>query len=168
MQSPRESSGFNLPSFERTGGFNSERMKYNLRKAGFKDYELLYNINKQAFKPYVEKVWGWDEDSQRERFKSSFEIKNTSLLIVNKKPVGFYKVDYGKDKIFVESIALIKDFQSKGIGTKILQKIIQDSEKRNLPIYLRVLKVNNRAKMLYERLGFKQYAETKTHFLMIR
>jgi hypothetical protein len=44
-------------------------LKYNFKKATVKDYELPYGINKDAFKPYVEKVWGWDENLQRKRFK---------------------------------------------------------------------------------------------------
>jgi ribosomal protein S18 acetylase RimI-like enzyme len=46
--------------------------------------------------------------------------------------------------------------------------IISEAESLGLPVRLRVMKVNPRAKAFYERLGFTVISEIETHFTMER
>ena len=74
-------------------------------------------------------------------------------------------VEEREQDIFLRTIEIHPDYQSKGIGTAILKKMIADGEHKMKPIVLQVLKVNPAIK-LYERLGFVIVETTKTHYRM--
>jgi len=70
-----------------------------------------------------------------------------------------------KDEILLKEIEINPEFQNKGIGTYIIQNIINDAKKQTKPVILYVLKVNP-AQKLYKELGFNIFKETDTHFIM--
>ncbi len=139
-------------------------MNHSLRKARHDDFEVLYKINKEAYKPYVEQIWGWDEDWQYNFFKENLEIEKINIVMIDNEPVGFISIDYRADLIFGESIAILPEYQSKGIGTNIISELIAESKQLAVPFYIQVFKVNTRARVLYERLGFELHGESETHF----
>ncbi len=61
---------------------------------------------------------------------------------------------------------ILPEHQGKGIGTVCLNLIIDEAKQLNLPIQLRVLKVNTRAQDFYARMGFMVSDEIDTHVLM--
>jgi ribosomal protein S18 acetylase RimI-like enzyme len=142
----------------------SRLMNFTLRKATIDDFETLYRINKEAYQPYVEQIWGWNEEFQYTFFKEHLILDRIELIIVDGTPVGFISLNYREDLIFGESIALLPEFQSKGIGAKIIKDLIVKSKQLKIPFHIQVFKINVRAKALYERLGFTQYGENETHY----
>ena len=46
-------------------------MKYNFRNCTLDDFEFLFELKKQNFKWYVDKIWGWKDDEQKERVEAS-------------------------------------------------------------------------------------------------
>lgn len=139
-------------------------MNFTLRKATIDDFEILYRINKEAYQPYVEQIWGWNEEWQYTFFKEHLILERVQLILVDDTPVGFISINYKNDLIFGESIAVLPVFQSKGIGTKIFGDLIATAKELGVPLHIQVFKVNIRAKALYERLGFTQYGESETHY----
>lgn len=139
-------------------------MDFSLRKAEPEDFETLYAINRDAYRPYVARIWGWDEDFQYEFFKTHIIFEKMDMVLVGGIPVGFVSVDRRKDRIFLESMAILSDYRSKGIGTAILKALMQEAGKRRVPLHLQVFKVNVRATALYGRLGFERYGESETHW----
>jgi GNAT superfamily N-acetyltransferase len=61
---------------------------------------------------------------------------------------------------------ILPEHQGKGIGTVCLNLIIDKAKQLNLPIRLRVLKVNTRAQDFYARMGFMVSDEIDNHVLM--
>jgi ribosomal protein S18 acetylase RimI-like enzyme len=56
----------------------------------------------------------------------------------------------------IHDIAVIKEFQGKGIGKKLLEKVIEIADERNYcKVTLEVRDDNHNAKGLYKKLGFK-------------
>jgi ribosomal protein S18 acetylase RimI-like enzyme len=49
-----------------------------------------------------------------------------------------------------------------------MMRVIENAAAFELPVRLRVLKVNSRAVAFYERLGFRTIGESGTHVLMER
>ncbi|MCE2504293.1 MAG: GNAT family N-acetyltransferase [Chlorobi bacterium] len=60
------------------------------------------------------------------------------------------------------------EYQGMGIGRECMMILIEQARQCNLPIGLRVLKVNPRALTFYQRLGFVCTGETEAHVLMER
>ena len=59
---------------------------------------------------------------------------------------------------FIENIEINKNFQGMGYGKLLLEHLIEESKKLNCyKLILNVSEVNNIAKGLYEKVGFKHH-----------
>jgi ribosomal protein S18 acetylase RimI-like enzyme len=139
-------------------------MDFTLRKARQEDFETLYAINRDAYLPYVAQIWGWDEEFQHRFFREHVVFEKVDLVLVGGRPVGFISVDYRTDMIFLESMAILSEYRSKGIGTAILLGLMNKAKEMKVPLHLQVFKVNDRARALYERLRFERWGESETHW----
>lgn len=99
---------------------------------------------------YFAKIW------VPERFK---------VILDNESPCGLLWVEDMSDCIFIHELVVTPESQGLGIGTKIINETIQESQIRNVPIKLDVLK-ENKARGLYERIGFVITGESDIHFHM--
>lgn len=140
-------------------------MHISLRQAKKEDYEFLWNLHKATMKSYVEETWGWNEQFQKEYFNNQFETKNIQLIVVDDSKIGAIEIQDTEKELFIATFKIAPDFQNKGIGSTILNRIINTSDSKQKPVKLQVLKVNP-AKRFYKRLGFETVDETETHFVM--
>ena len=69
-------------------------------------------------------------------------------------------------ELVIASIQLLPEHQGRGIGTSLINVFLDEARDQGNDVTLQVLKVNGRARQLYERLGFSTVAETDTHVLM--
>jgi N-acetylglutamate synthase-like GNAT family acetyltransferase len=139
-----------------------------LRDAGPDDSEFAYRVKKAAFKENVEKVWGWNEEEQRQLHKNRFEAQDFRIINLGGIDVGVLAMVISPDCIKVNQLFLLPEYQSKGIGRSCMQLIIDKALEMDLPIRLQVLKVNPRAQAFFLRLGFLTIGETNTHILLER
>jgi len=139
-----------------------------LRDAGPEDSEFAYRVKKAAFKESVEKVWGWNEEEQRQLHKKRFEAQDFRIINLGGIDVGILAMAISPDCIKVNQLFLLPEHQSKGIGRSCMQLIIDKALEMDLPIRLQVLKVNPRAQTFFLRLGFLTIGETNTHILLER
>jgi len=75
-------------------------------------------------------------------------------------PIGFAAIDpwfkYDKNGIELDIITVKKEFQKKGIGTKLIEAVENYAKRINKKIiYLMVNSLNTRARMFYAKLGFE-------------
>lgn len=141
-------------------------MIYSLRKCTLDDFDFLYELKKQNFKKYVDNIWGWNDSDQIKRMRIDLDehLSHKRIIILDGKQIGVlatHITDNGD--LFINEINLLKEYQGKGIGTKILSDILYNNLDRR--IILQVFK-DNPAINLYKRLGFKIYNETETHYQM--
>ena len=143
-------------------------MEYTFRDCIMSDFDFLFNLKKQNFKWYVDKIWGWDDDDQKERLKQDLEehLQNKHIIMYNDIPIGTYALNITENgDCLISEISLLKDYQRKGIGTQILQNQLNENQNKKIRTILQVFK-DNPAKKLYEKLGFTIYNETETHYQM--
>jgi GNAT superfamily N-acetyltransferase len=69
--------------------------------------------------------------------------------------IGMLKVEEKADYIYLGDIQLDPGYQNKGIGTKLIETVIESAAIVGKPIRLRVLNGNPAVK-LYLRLGFRE------------
>jgi ribosomal protein S18 acetylase RimI-like enzyme len=69
-------------------------------------------------------------------------------------------------ELVIVSIQLLPQHQGRGIGTSLIDVLFKEARDEGKRLTLQVLKVNDRARQLYERLGFSTVEETDTHYLM--
>ena len=139
---------------------------FSLVRAQGEDWEFVWECKRQAYRAYVEELWGWDESWQLARFHQFFEPSTIQMIQAAGENIGFLGVEEEADRLILANIVLKPEFQGKGIGTQLLLQLLQKAQNKGLPVTLRVLKNNHKARNLYERLGFWVEGESETHDLM--
>lgn len=139
-----------------------------VRKADRSDSEFAYGARKAAFREYVEQVWGWDEDEQRQLHEQRFGEQDFRVINVAGTDVGIMAVVVAPDCVKLHQLFLLPEHQGKGIGRECMLRTMEEAGRLGLPVRLRVLKANPRALAFFQRLGFVRTGETGTHVLMER
>ncbi|MCA9057519.1 MAG: GNAT family N-acetyltransferase [Planctomycetaceae bacterium] len=139
-----------------------------LRPATREDIEGLFAIHRAALQSYVEATWGWDDTWQQTFFRDQFDSSARHVICWSDDAIGFLDVVIQPDAVFLQNLEIDPRYQSRGIGTHLIQQVIADAEQLHLPVRLQVLKVNTRARALYERLEFLLTGQTETHHQMER
>lgn len=146
----------------------NRNMKYSFRDCTIEDFDFLFELKRQNFKWYVDKIWGWREEEQKERLRQDLEkhLSHKKIIKIDNKPIGVYAVHRTADgDLFINEISILKEYQKKGIGRNILENQLEENHQKGIRTILQVFK-DNPAKRLYEQLGFKVYGETETHYQM--
>jgi ribosomal protein S18 acetylase RimI-like enzyme len=81
-------------------------------------------------------------------------------------PIGYGVVKIENNEVLLTG-GLSSKQRNKGMGIVLFDMLVKESKKLNLPIKLEVLKTNERAKTIYDRLGFVTTGETDTVYEMI-
>lgn len=137
-----------------------------LRQAKLTDSEFAYCTKKAAFREYVEQVWSWDEDEQRQFHEQRFDSQDFRVINLAGTDIGIMAVVVLGDCLKMNQLFLLPEHQGMGIGSKCMLLIMEEARELGLPLRLRVLKVNPRAQAFYKRLRFVRVGETDTHVLM--
>jgi len=83
----------------------------------------------------------------------------------NKKTIAYAFHQIKKDRIFINRIAVSPDFRRKGIGTKIMNKIIKKAKALKLTkirLYTRISNV--RAITFYQKFNFKKNKKIEKYY----
>ena len=138
----------------------------HLRQATERDRSFFWQVHRTAMRAPVEATWGWDEAFQESYFNQHFSTSDHSVVVVDGVDVGFVCVIRREDCLYLAKVALLPTYQGKGLGTELVRAVLDQARRLGLPVRLQVLKAN-RARALYERLGFTGCGETDTHYLMV-
>lgn len=140
--------------------------EWSLRPATADDRAFLLDLNRAAFRPSVELVWGWDEAEQVAFFDQRFDPARRQILQVGGVDAGELMVEERETVLHLTRIALLPEFQGRGLGTSIVRSLLDRAAASGRAVVLEVLHENPRAEALYERLGFERTGQTVTHVLM--
>jgi ribosomal protein S18 acetylase RimI-like enzyme len=105
------------------------------------------------------------EMSPLTHYAAQFPEAAYNIVLLDAQPIGRLMVERGADEIRVIDISLLPVNRSQGIGTILLQDLIDEAGRTNRTFGLHVVQ-NNRAVRLYERLGLSVTGETGFHFKM--
>lgn len=130
-------------------------MDLNLRPAAERDREFLYALHCLTMRDVIEQTWGWDDGWQRANFEERFDACSVSIIEAESRPVGSLWLEQRPDSLYVHELQVAPPQQGGGIGTAVIEMVIEQGASRGLPIVLSVVPANPRARALYERLGFR-------------
>jgi len=97
----------------------------------------------------------WQLDLQRREYEARFPDAEYRLILVDQQPAGRIWVGADDEQIRLLDIALLPEFQNRGVGTVLLKKLIARAENEGKALRHMVFVLNNNADRFYERLGFK-------------
>lgn len=144
---------------------NEHTPEPNTRAATTRDDEFAYQVKKQALGPYVEQIWGWDEDIQLEYHRKEFDPACLRIVTLSGCEIGTLEVVPHDDKIVIGKLYLLPEYRNRGIGTQLINSVLSHARQRHVPVRLQVMKVNP-AQQLYERLGFRVTGEVEQYLEM--
>ena len=140
----------------------------SFRKAHTSDSEFVFTVKKAAFREYVEQVWGWDDDYQRELHNRRFDSQDLRIIQFRGTDVGFLATSSTPNILKINQLFILPEYQRKGIGSACMMRIVDVASLEVKSVALQVLKVNTRGVTFYQRLGFTIVGESSTHFQMER
>ncbi len=109
--------------------------------------------------------WGWT-DSQKYQFidlqysarssqyNSVYPDRDDQIVLLDDLPVGFISVARSDSRIYLVDIALLPEYQGRGLGKALLKALQQHARENGLPLLLHVFSENEAAAFFYNRLGF--------------
>lgn len=96
----------------------------------------------------------WQFGLQRREYDARFPDAEYNVILVDGAPAGRIWVGRKEDEIRLLDIALLPQFQNLGVGTLLVQRLIDIAAREGLPLRHMVFVLNNNARPFYERLGF--------------
>jgi ribosomal protein S18 acetylase RimI-like enzyme len=136
-------------------------------------YRLYASTRQQEFAPL-----GWPPaqldvflrmqfNNQQNWYKAAYPDAEHQVILGDGEPIGRILVNRTPDFFLLVDIALLPEYQKRGVGAKYLRELLEQSEKAGVPVRLQVLK-NNPALRLYKRLGFIKTGEDELYLQMER
>ena len=101
--------------------------------------------------------------AQKRYYAINFPASLHDIVLLGKESVGRLWVRREINELHIVDISLLTEFRSAGIGTMLLQRLLNEAAEANQNFSLRVWKTNP-ALRLYQRLGMLITEETETHF----
>jgi hypothetical protein len=77
-----------------------------------------------TLREYVEQTWGWDEASQKARFRERFEPAKCQIIVVGGHDVGTLQVERTENEVVLGNIRIAPDRQRRELGTAIIRDIL--------------------------------------------
>jgi len=98
----------------------------------------------------------WQFDLQRREYDTRFPDAEYCVIVIDQQPAGRIWVGADDEQIRLLDIALLPEFQNRGVGTVLVKRLIARAEHEGKALRHMVFVLNNNADRFYERLGFKQ------------
>ena len=136
-----------------------------LRPATVADYAFLADLHRQTLADYAAQTWGWDEARLLAEFRQEFAGAVRQVVCLGRHEIGSLVVEDEGASLFLDYLAILPTYQSRGMGTQLIQQLLDEAASRGIPVHLHVLKCNP-AKALYERLGFHVVGDDQYRYFL--
>jgi ribosomal protein S18 acetylase RimI-like enzyme len=148
-----------------------------LRPAGPEDAELLLAVYASTRAEELAAV-SWSESQRAAFLRSQFVAQDAywraqrqnatwDVIEVDGRPAGRLYVDRLAEEIRIVDITLLAELRGAGIGAGLLAQVLDEGDAAGLPVTIHV-EQSNRARHLYERLGFERIGGTGVYDLYER
>jgi len=96
----------------------------------------------------------------RERLRNSFYPEHTHRVLCDGVPVGFYTFRSVPEGLRLEHLYIHPDFQSRGIGGRVLTELLAVADEKKLPVFVGALR-DSASNRFYLRHGFEKVTESE-------
>lgn len=97
----------------------------------------------------------WQFDTQRREYSARFPDADYHVILIDERPAGRIWVGSDEEQIRLLDIALLPEFQNRGVGTALLHRLMDQAATAGKALRHMVFMLNSDAHRFYERLGFK-------------
>jgi len=151
------------------------RMSIYLRPSNAADTDFLYSVYASTRAEEMARV-DWTTEQQESflrmqfRAQTQFYVENYpgaefQVIMLNNQPIGRLYIHRRDNEIRIMDIALLPDHRNAGIGSTLLQEILEQGKNLHLPVTVHVEQFNP-AMHLYQRMGFQPKEDKGVYLLM--
>ena len=108
----------------------------------------------------------WQFNLQRQQYDENYPQIEYNVILVDEHPAGRIWISRDEEQIRLLDIALLGEFQNRGVGTVLLRRLIDEATEANKALRHMVFVLNTEAKRFYERLGFVVFEEVGAYLHM--
>lgn len=106
-------------------------------------------------------------DAQHRHYRAHYPGARFELILRDGEPVGRFYVCALAEELRLMDIALVAAHRGRGIGTALVQRVLEEALSAGKPITLHV-EADNPARRLYERFGFRAVGSEGVYLRMRR
>ena len=96
----------------------------------------------------------WQFERQDEEYRQRYPDARYDVILVDGVPAGRIWVGVDDKQIRLLDIAIMPQFQNRGVGTYLLRQLMAEATETNKVLRHMVFVLNDNAHRFYERLGF--------------
>jgi ribosomal protein S18 acetylase RimI-like enzyme len=96
----------------------------------------------------------WQYAMQKQEYDARYPDARYELILVDDQPAGRIWIGADDTQIRLLDIALLPEFQNRGVGAYLVQQLIDEAKRAQKPLRHMVFMANDNAFRFYERLGF--------------
>ena len=97
----------------------------------------------------------WQYAMQKQEYDARYPDARYNVILVDGVPAGRIWIGADDTQIRLLDIAIIPEFQNRGVGTHLLRQLMDEARRDNKPLRHMVFMLNENASRFYVRLGFK-------------
>jgi len=146
--------------------------KIRIRAMGCEDHAFLFSLFAAVHANDAmghDKVWQsllpMQFQAQLAQQLATQNKSSLALVCMDQTPIGKCFIEYGQEDIHIIDIALLPDYQRRGIGGHLITRLCEEAAASRRFVSLRVQKTS-RALRLYLRLGFEIAKDEGVVYLM--
>ena len=120
---------------------------------------------------------GWDKPQQEAFLRMQFKAQRSSyamqfpnadyrIIVHDGRAAGRLIVDRSGDDILLIDVALLPEFRNAGVGSALMRQVMAEAARGGKALKLHVEKMN-RARHLYDRLGFSTIGDNGIYLEMV-
>ena len=140
------------------------KVTIGFRKAKKEDIDFLLILRKKSMNKQLKKA-GIVMNSAQHLARVEEFFDDSHMILRNRKTIGLLKLGLKTNSLHIRQFQILPEFQSKGIGTLVINVVKKRALQLCLPITLNVL-INNPARALYLRHGFQINKQNKFEYQM--
>ena len=119
----------------------------SLRRATMDDAAFALHVTEACMRAYAEQTWGmWNG-------LADFDPATDMIVERDGRGIGLIGVDRSQKPWVLEKLYVLPAYQKQGIGSLLLNRLIEEAKSERAALRLTVLEVNP-ARRFYERHGF--------------
>ncbi len=140
-------------------------MRIALVPATSRDYEFARETYYATMRWIIERLFGWNQAEQDASFASQFRLEDARLIMMDDQRAGWIQAQQNESAVTLHQFYVVPALQRRGIGTRVLEMVIQEARDEGKPLKVAVVKINP-AKGFYDRHGFRVTHEDEYKYHM--
>jgi len=92
--------------------------------------------------------------AQTMSYRAQFPKARFDIIELDGRPIGRIVVDRDDERLLIVDQAIVPELRNRGIGTAVMQSVMDEARAAALPVRLHVASDNDPSLRLYLRLGF--------------